>query len=280
MRTFAGFVLITLVALGAHAQDEPRVRTAAVPGTEQPSRVVDGLPIGARDEVVLETAEEVVRRAVPTGYRPDGSPCLWPNGVIPYVIDDNVPQRERLEVLKAVRTWDTETVLRFVERTARHPNYVHFTIGPVSGSTNWCGRGGPIGVHWQVVEVPDSADNLLHVLGHTIGLEHENQRRDRDRWLTVFGNNIAETSLARSAWHPKLSTGPDIGPYDYRSIMHYRFIEPLKQRNHGRPYSADTIPPGMPFGAAVRGAGGSVPERVALGGDRAGLRPVLRRAAG
>ena len=33
--------------------------------------------------------------------------------------------------------------------------------------------------------------------------------------------------------------------YDYRSIMHYRFIEPAKQRNHARPYAAETVPPGI-----------------------------------
>ena len=167
------------------------------------------------------------------------------------MIDADVPVRERQELLEAIRTWDDRTVLRFVPREPQHRDYVRFTFGTPGGS--WSCRDldtGGIGETRLQVEPNDSSDNLLHVIGHKVGLEHENQRRDRDSWLTVFRDNIAETPLARSAWHPKLSGGADVGVYDYRSIMHYRFIEPRKQRNHARPYAAETIPPGMPYGAA------------------------------
>ena len=190
--------------------------------------------------------------AVPSGYRPDGSLCLWPNGIIPYVIDDSVPEREAMEVLEAIRIWDTKTVLQFVERTSRHERYLHFTRRSVPG-IGICQEGAGAQVVW--VEQPDSVFNLLHVLGHAIGLEHENQRRDSNRWLTFISENISRHPVAwgawihRPTWHPQVRLPPDIGPYDYRSIMHYNFIEPQKQRNHSRPYMAETIPPGIPFGS-------------------------------
>ena len=260
MRTLAGIVVLALMAVNSFGQDESHVRTALIRGMEFPYEVVDGLAIHEGD-IILGTAEDVarwtaerpgetrsrVRNAVPTGYYPSGLFCTWPDGIIPYVIDDSVPSRERMEVLRAIRAWDSQTVLRFVERTSRHQDYLRFTLGPVSG-TGICAEDGP-GQQVLMVEQNDSASNVLHGLGHAIGMEHENQRRDRDRWLTVFDDNISAAPYAARAWHPKLRSGRDIGPYDYRSIMHYGFIQPLKQRNHARPYQAETIPPGMPFGA-------------------------------
>ena len=175
MRTLAGIVVLALMAVNSFGQDGSGVRTALIRGMELPYEVVDGLAIHAGD-IILGTAEEVarwtaerpdgtrsrVRNAVPSGYYPSGLFCTWPNGIIPYVIDDSVPSRERTEVLRAIRAWDSQTVLRFVERTSRHQDYLRFTLGPVSGT--WiCAEDSP-GAQVVVVEQPDSASNLLHVL--------------------------------------------------------------------------------------------------------------------
>ena len=258
MKTLVALALIALTAVHAFAQHGSGVRTVMIHGREVPYEIVDGLAVHAGD-IILGTAQEVAtwpptarrgppgllpaRQAVPSGYDSSGLFCIWPDGIIPYVIEDNVPEQARSEILKAIRSWDTQTVLRFVERTPRHEDYLRFTLGPWSGT--WiCGYG----VQDVVVGEYESASNMVHVIGHAIGLAHENQRRDRDRWLTVFGDNISRTPLAQGAWHPMLGSGRDIGPYDYRSVMHYGFLEPLKQRNHSRPFMAETIPPGMPFG--------------------------------
>ena len=266
MKTIAGFLLITMAAVGAYAQDGARVRIAMIRGMELPYEVVDGLAVHAGD-IILGTAEEVaawsaervrpgsgpwsgppVAHAVPTGYFPSGLLCTWPDGIIPYVIDDNVPRSLKNIILEAIRMWDKQTVLRFVERTPQHDRYQRYTMGSVSGTYICRQESGPVEQVHQVA-LHDGLDSLLHNIGHQIGLEHEHQRRDRDRWLTVFRDNITETPYARDAWHPKLGFGPDIGVYDYRSIMHYRFMEPGKQRNPRRLLSAETVPPGMPFGA-------------------------------
>ena len=267
LNRLAAVLLITSVSVSVQAQDGARVRIAVLDGMELPYEVVDGLAVHAGD-IILGTAEEVagwtaqssssrgrrslpVLGAVPMGHTRSGLFCTWPDGIVPYVIDADVPARERQELVEAIRAWDEMTVLRFVPREPQHRDYVRFTFGTPGGAWRCHDLDtGGIGETRLQVEPNDSSGNLLHVIGHKIGLEHENQRRDRDRWLTVFRDNIAETPYARSAWHPQLHYGADVGVYDYRSIMHYRFIEPAKQRNHARPYAAETVPPGMPFGAA------------------------------
>lgn len=92
-------------------------------------RVVDGEALAEGDIVV--PAELGTRSATIVGRR-------WPNGVIPYVIDGNLPMSER--VTQAIAHWESLTRIRFVPRTTEM-DYVHFrsanscsaTIGRVGG---------------------------------------------------------------------------------------------------------------------------------------------------
>ena len=188
--------------------------------------------------------------AVPYGKHQDGSPCIWPGGVVPYVIDDNVPGRDR--ILRAIREWDTKTVLRFVERTSER-DYLRFALEPVSG-TYLCREDTP-GEQIEAQRGPhgNSYEVILHGIGHAIGLAHEMQRRDRDHWVTVFSENISAKPYARDNWHPHIGSDVGIGPYDYRSIMTYDAFAHGKRRNHARTLAMETIPPGIPFGGEQLG---------------------------
>ena len=261
MKALAAILLtLSLIPITAQAQDGSRFRTTMHFGTELAYQTVDGLAV-FEDDIILGTAEEVTRwrteewrlatgrlsgrmgTAAPAGNRQNGSPCLWPDGIIPYVIDDNVPERER--ILRAIREWDTKTVLRFVERTAQQ-DYLRFALGSVSGT--WlCAGDSPGNVVIQIEPGGSNYEVILHAIGHAIGWAHEQQRRDRDRWVTVFSENIAATPYARGAWHPDVGYGVDIGPYDYRSIMTYPAFDRGKRRNHARTLLMETIPPGIPF---------------------------------
>ena len=258
-KTPAGFLVLMLTAIAAQAQDGCRARTALIRGMELPYEVVDGLAVYGGD-VILGTADEVAgwsarrspltgglpraRSAVPYGKEQDGSPCLWPDGIVPYVIDDNVPGRDT--IVRAIREWDTKTVLRFVERTPQHADYLRFTLGPVSG-TYLCSEHSSPGA--KVILIEPGGNNyavLLHGIGHAITLEHEQQRKDRDRWVRVLSENVAATPYARGAWHP-FAGNPVIGPYDYRSIMTYPAFDHGKRRNHARTLMMESIPPGIPM---------------------------------
>ena len=62
---------------------------------------------------------------------------------------------------------------------------------------------------------------ILHELGHSIGFWHEQNRPDRDEFITVLTENIPNTLL--SNFDKKLEeeiNSLGVG-YDYNSIMHY-----------------------------------------------------------
>lgn len=64
----------------------------------------------------------------------------------------------------------------------------------------------------------------VHELGHVLGLWHEHQRVDRDRYVRVNWNAVtdgsqnAQYSIVPGALNPKDTA---TGPYDFLSVMHY-----------------------------------------------------------
>ena len=61
--------------------------------------------------------------------------------------------------------------------------------------------------------------NIVHELGHTIGLWHEQSRLDRDAYVKIVWENIYEQHWYNFNQH--ITDGKDYGDYDYQSIMHY-----------------------------------------------------------
>ena len=151
---------------------------------------------------------------------------LWTGGIIPYVID---PDLENLHVPAAIRHWEQNTPIRFVERTDQ-PNWVRFIpgrgclshVGMVGGEqrvvlSKYCGPG---------AGVPE--------IGHAVGLWHEHQRNDRDPHIWVSSCPLDPNSPSYVKDGPRAFAS---GPYDYGSVMHYYWIGTL-----------ETIPPGIEIG--------------------------------
>lgn len=163
----------------------------------------------------------------------------WLGGVIPYTIDAGLPHPER--VTQAIEHWQQRTCIRFVPRTTEG-TYVTFV--PVTGGL--CSS--PVGMPaygQQRILLDDDCDrgNIIHEIGHTVGLFHEQSRVDRDWYVEILWNNLEEGFTPQ--FNQRLSDGDDVCPYDFGSVMHYpsnafgRAIEGVDK--HGAPQQLRTI---------------------------------------
>jgi hypothetical protein len=171
----------------------------------------------------------------------------WPGGIVPYQIESGLPHQDLIS--QAMNAWAQKTPVRFIARTTsnmkNYPNYVQFTSKGAKGiclSTDVGMQGGA-----QPVRLSPNCGRgqIIHELGHVLGLFHEQNRSDRDRYVTIHVKNISYGYKSQFETDPK--SRKDVGPYDYDSIMHYGSTQfscnkmPTITANR-------TLPPGVQIG--------------------------------
>jgi astacin len=162
----------------------------------------------------------------------------WPKGDVPYVIDASLPDRGRVQ--RAISYWQEHTPIRFPEfDPARHRNFIRFVPAPPGDA---CGtqvglRGGEQQVH---LESGCQFGQVLHEIGHVVGLWHEQSRTDRDAHVCILWENV--NSRFWRNFDQQTSNGTDVGAYDYDSVMHYE----------DRAFSVNGRPTIHPLRAGVR----------------------------
>jgi astacin len=234
-------LIFLFVAHPAAAQDFVETGTTVYRGRVVRYEVVDGRAM-VEGDIDLGPVETLAPDSVPKGvssasfrFPPE---YRWPNGAVPYLIDPDLPNPER--ILQAIGNWESRTPVRFPPRTTE-PDYVRFRRYPNSGVCSaTVGRAGGE----QFVRLDDSCGVLAtsHELGHAIGLYHEHARADRDYYIRINYENLDWRRQSDYGMHG--TAGADIGPYDYGSIMHYTRFHSNVDRGL---VTIETIPAGIPI---------------------------------
>uniref|UniRef100_A0A914DZV6 Metalloendopeptidase n=1 Tax=Acrobeloides nanus TaxID=290746 RepID=A0A914DZV6_9BILA len=146
----------------------------------------------------------------------------WPKmpAYIPYYFDASIASTTRITIAKVLQYYADRTCLQFGENAAATQNKLRFIQGS-SGCRSYVGM-----VGWASQDVfigvgCEQFGTVAHEVGHALGFFHEQQRYDRDSYVTINYNNINS-----SEWHnfDKETTADNYNygiQYDYGSIMHY-----------------------------------------------------------
>ena len=224
------------------------VRITLFNGRALPYEIIDGMAVHGGD-MILGTAEEAASWSTglklakqsptrdplaPRHASAVGESRLWPDRTIPYTVDDSVPESVRQRITDAIKHWNDRSVLTLTPRASQE-DFVRFQMTDAGPCRAGLGKqGGEQGV--MLLERCD-LQAVIHEIGHAVGLLHEHQREDRDRYIIYSPESLEMGS--EDAYSP---TAPSIGPYNYASVMHYSEFhsgaintEPI----------FETIPPGM-----------------------------------
>ncbi|CAL4116747.1 unnamed protein product [Meganyctiphanes norvegica] len=200
-----GIAILTLLALVAGQPFE----------MSNPSAVAAG-ELYQSDMLMSEEQWDALR----TRKALDNKKMRWTEGsdgypLVPYVFMDSVNQ----DAVKAgINHWMEHTCIKFEETSNTDQPHLQISIG----SQCWSA----IGMwHWENGQKFTIAENchdlgiVAHELGHTIGFYHEQNRLDRDDYVTILMDNVEDDRDKNFVI--KVDSNNYNVPYDYSSIMHY-----------------------------------------------------------
>eukprot|EP00794_Sanderia_malayensis_P007308 gene7308-8125_t len=145
----------------------------------------------------------------------------WPHGIIPYEISDDYDGNEKAVIQSAIRHWEMNTCISFIERESQS-DYAVFQDDGDCGCCSYVGRMGQ-GQAQGVNLAKNCIRNgtIAHEIGHLIGFWHEHTRPDRDRYVEILRRNVLNGEMKNFRKLGRSEVNSFNVPYDFESIMHY-----------------------------------------------------------
>uniref|UniRef100_A0A3B3TVU2 Metalloendopeptidase n=1 Tax=Poecilia latipinna TaxID=48699 RepID=A0A3B3TVU2_9TELE len=200
----------------------------------------------------FETPELLDDIAIPDTRTRNADPCTargckWPKSGcfvnVPYEISSDFSQTQRKFIIDGLKRFHGLTCIRFVPRTFRHRDYIHFFSG--KGCWSYIGRqdGG------QKISLQKNGclygSTVQHEVLHALGFNHEQVRSDRDKYVWIRYQNIKKGMFEHN--FDKKQTNNLGTPYDFTSVMEY---DNKAFSKNGKPTIVAKCNPNLKFGHA------------------------------
>lgn len=143
----------------------------------------------------------------------------WKDGRVPYYLSGSFTSEEATIIRSAMDEWESVAAVKFIEVTPRSGAYKIIKVNENTWSSS-------IGENNADCEMNfgtggDTYSHVLHELGHALGLLHEHQRPDRDRFVRIVWSNLIEQFRINFLVRDNPLIVEEEYDYDYQSIMHY-----------------------------------------------------------
>ena len=146
------------------------------------------------------------------------STTIWPNAIIPYQTVGSFTNGDRSAISHAVNEINQLTCVRLRPRQNRDTDYVSFTR--VNGNTCKATLGYLGGDHPAELgnDCLNNEGEMMHLMMHILGFEHEHQRSDRNSYVQINNGNVQSEGYDQMGID---YSGLRLGTYDYSSITHF-----------------------------------------------------------
>ena len=173
----------------------------------------------AENHQVIDGREYIVYDDMLVPYTPfqtlsefDVTKPQWTDGIVYYAFDLAVTAENKQRFIEASKIWSDVAQVSFIERT-NQANYINITNSTKNSATV-----GMVGGK-QVFTMSDWSHKfvIVHELGHTLGMWHEQQRADRDAYVDVILDNVQDDQR----FNFTIKSTTNYSQYDFLSVMHY-----------------------------------------------------------
>ncbi len=175
----------------------------------------------ALDEEGLAIVDGDIVLGIPQGGEAQGIAAppqihLWPNGVIPFVINKDVPDIGR--IIFAL-TYFVDSGVQFVAEKSGDEDVLVFAAAE-KGCKSYLGKVGGRQPIW--IGPGCSSSDIAHEIMHALGFLHEQNRSDRDAHVQVMQESITPGFEKNFEVFPSsMMTVSGAAPFDYESLMIY-----------------------------------------------------------